>query len=57
MIVGKVVDNMTRGRCIPTDSVKSDDDHPNIIHNTGVRAYTDSDKINLTYLVGYEMSG
>ena len=49
--VGKMVDNMTRESCIPTDSVKSGDDHLNLVHNTGVRAYTDSDKFNLAYLV------
>jgi len=46
MIIGKVVDNMTRGSCIPTDSMKSSGDHSNLIHNT------DSDKTNPAYLVG-----
>ena len=50
--VGQVVDSMTRGSCIPTDLVKSDDNHPNLIHNIGVGAYTDSDKTNPAYLVG-----
>ena len=50
--VGKVVDHNTRGSCIPTDSVKSGDDHPNLVHNTGAGAYTNSDKTNLAYLVG-----
>ena len=50
--VGQVVDSMTRGSCIPTDSVKSGDNHPNLVHNIGVGAYTDSDKTNLAYLVG-----
>ena len=49
--VGKVVNSMTRGSCIPTDSVKSDDDRPNLVHNTGVGACTDSDKTNPVYLV------
>ena len=52
MIVGKVVDNTTRGSCIPTDSVKSGDDHFNLVHNTGIEAYTDSDKTYLAYLIG-----
>jgi len=34
--VGKVVDHMTRGSCILTDSVKSDDDYSNLVHNIGV---------------------
>ena len=50
--VGNVFDNMTRGSCILTDSVKNDDDCFNLIHNTGIGAYIDSDKTNLTYLVG-----
>ena len=50
--VGEVVDSMTQGSCILTDSVKSYDDHPNLVHNTGIRAYIDSDKTNLAYLVG-----
>ena len=52
LFVGKVVDSKTRGSCIPTNSVKSSDVHPNLIHNTEVGAYTDSNKTNLTYLVG-----
>jgi len=50
--VGKMVDNMTRESCIPTDSVKSGDDHLNLVHNTGVRACTALDKTNPVYLVG-----
>ena len=41
--IGQVVDSMTRGRCIPTDSVKSGDDHPNLVHNIGVDTYIDLD--------------
>ena len=50
--VDQVVNSMTRESCILTHSVKSGDDHPNLIHNTGVGAYVDSDKTNSTYLVG-----
>jgi len=50
--VGKVFDHMTRGNCIPTDSVKSGDDYSNLVHNIRVRAYVDSNKINPAYLVG-----
>ena len=50
--VGKVVDSMTRGSCIPTDSVKSGDDHLNLVHITGIGACTNSDKTNPAYLVG-----
>jgi len=39
MIVGKMVDNMTRGSCISTDSVKSGDDHSNLIHILGWDIY------------------
>ena len=52
MIAEKVVDSMTRGSCIPTDLVKSDDDHFNLIHNTGIGIYTSLDKTNPAYLVG-----
>ena len=52
LFVGKVVDSKTRRSCIPTDSGKSDDDYPNLVHNTGIGAYIDSDKINLACLVG-----
>ena len=50
--VGKVVDNITRGSCIATDSVKSGDDNSNFIHYTRTGAYVDLDKTNLPYLVG-----
>ena len=41
---------MTRGNCIPTDSVKNgDDDHSSLVHNIETGTYVDSDK---TYLVG-----
>ena len=51
--VGKVVDHMTQGSCIPTDSVKSEDDCSSPFYNVRTGTYIDSDKINLTYLVGY----
>jgi len=50
--VGKVVDHMTRESCIPTDSVKSEDDCSSPFYNVRTGTYIDSDKINLTYLVG-----
>jgi len=50
--VGKVVDKMTQESCIPTDSMKSDDDYCSLIHNIGTGAYIDSDKTNPAYLVG-----
>ena len=49
LFVGKIVDGKT---CIPTDSVKSGDDYPIPIHSTRIGAYIDSDKNNLSYLVG-----
>jgi len=49
--VGKVVDYMTRGSCIPTDSVKSDDDCSSLVYSIGTGAYIDSDKTNPAYLV------
>ena len=52
LFVGKVVDSKTRGSYIPTDSVKSGDDYPNLVHNTRIGAYIDSDKTNMTYLIG-----
>ena len=50
--VGKVVDRMTQGNGIPTDSVKSGDDYSKLVHNIGDGTYIDSDKTNMTYLVG-----
>jgi len=44
-IVNGVVDNMTRGRCIPTDSMKSGDNYSNL-HNFGNGDYIESDKTN-----------
>ena len=52
MNVGKVVDKITRGSCIPNNSVKSEDDCSNLVHNIEIGTYVDSDKINLTYLIG-----
>jgi len=52
LVVSKVVDHMTRGICISTDSTKSGDDYFNRVYNTGNRTYTDSDKTNLVYMVG-----
>ena len=49
--VSKVVDNMTQGSCIPTDSVKSRDDYSNFIHKLEIGAYVNSDKTNPTYFV------
>jgi len=49
--VDKIVDSMTQESFIPTDSVKSDDDHPNFVHNIEIRANTNSDKTNPTNLV------
>ena len=50
--VGKVIDKMTRGSCIPTDTVKSSDDISSHVHNIGTGEYIDSDKTNPAYLVG-----
>jgi len=50
--VGKVVDKMTQGSCIPIDSVKSrHDDYSSLVHNIRTGADVDSDKINPAYLV------
>ena len=49
--VGKVVDNMTRGSCIPIDSVKSNDDCSSLVHSIRTGACIDSDKTNLAHLV------
>ena len=50
--VEKVVDNITWGKCIPTDSMKSGDNCSNLVYNTRVREYVESNKINPAYLVG-----
>jgi len=50
--VGKVVDHMTQGNCILTDSVKSGvNDYLSLIHSIETGAYVDLDKTNLAYLV------
>ena len=49
--VSKVVDNMTQGSCIPSDSMKSGDDYSSLVHSIETGAYIDSDKTNLVYLV------
>jgi len=51
LFIGKVVDSKTRGSCVPTDSMKSCDYYPNLIHNIGIGAYIDSNKTNPAYLV------
>ena len=48
---GKVVNHITRKSCVPTDSVKSND-YSSLVNSIGTGAYIDSDKTNLTYLVG-----
>jgi len=52
LLVGKAVDSKTQESCISTNSVKSGDDYPNLIHITGFGTYIDWDKTNLTYLIG-----
>jgi len=39
-------DNMTQGRYIPTDSIKSGDDYSNLDHNSEIGEYVESDKTN-----------
>jgi len=50
---------MTQGRCIPTDSMKSEDDCSNLGHNSRIMDYIESDKNNLIYLISsyYSMPG
>ena len=43
---------MTRGNCIPIDSVKSSDDYFSFVHSIGTGACIDSDRINPAHLVG-----
>ena len=47
--VGKVVDNMTQGSCIPIGSVKSSDNYSSLVHSIETGVCIDSDKINLEY--------
>ena len=56
--VSKVVNNMTQGSCIPSDSMKSGDDCSSLVHSIGVGAYIASDKTNMAFFVGqsYEMT-
>ena len=44
--VGRVVDNMTWGSCVPTDYVKSSDDYSSHVHSIGTGACNDSVKTN-----------
>jgi len=44
--VGKVIDYMTQGSCIPIYSVKSTDDYSSIVHSIRTGACIDSDKTN-----------
>ena len=46
--VGKVVDNIARGSCIPIDSVKSRDDYSDFVHNIGIGTCVESDNTNPT---------
>ena len=47
--VGKMVDNMTRGSCIPTGSVKSSNDYSSLAHIIGTGACINSNKTNLAH--------
>ena len=47
-----MVDHMTLGSCIPTDSVKSVDNCFGLVSNAGTGAYIDLDKTNPAYLIG-----
>ena len=49
--IGKVVDHMTRESCVPTEYVKSGN-YSGLVHSIGIRAYIESGKTNLAYLVG-----
>jgi len=51
-IVNKMVENLTRGRCIPIDFVKCGNYFENYGHKIGGMGCIDSDKSNLVYLVG-----
>ena len=57
--VGKVVDNMTRGSCIPIDSVRISDDNFSLVHSIGTGACIDPDTTNPAHSVGssYDMPG
>jgi len=51
--IGKIVDNITRGSCIPIDSLKSgDDDYFSLVYSIWSGPLVDSDKTNPAYLVG-----
>ena len=52
LFVAKVVDSKTQESYIPTDSMKSRDDFSNLIHNTGIGAYVDSNKTIPAYFIG-----
>ena len=51
--VGNVVDNMTRGSCIPIDSVKSSDNYSGLVYSIGTRACIDSDKTNFLNILSH----
>ena len=48
LVVGKVVDHMTRESCTPTNSVKrEDDDCSSLVYSIETGEYVDSDKTNM----------
>ena len=49
--VGNVVDYMTRGNCIPTDSMKNGDDCSSLVRSIETGAYINSDKTNPAHMV------
>ena len=51
-IMDKVVENLSQGRCIPIDSVKSENYFENYCYKIGGMGYIESDKSNPAYFIG-----
>ena len=50
--VNKVVNNKTRGSCIPIDSMNNSVDYSSLVHCIGTGAHIESDNPNSAYKVG-----
>ena len=51
-IVERMVDNITRERCISTDSIKSEEGFANFNDYSGHGDFIESEKISKAYLIG-----
>ena len=50
--VSKMIDSMTRGSCISTDSVKSGNDYSSLVYSIRTGSHIEPDNPNSAYKVG-----